>query len=232
MVVKKKIHDACKNCKGASRLRSLRESVKPEGKTQQSFADYLGIDVQHIRDIETCRKSWQKDVALKIEEKLHFSFKWLMTGEGLKSDSPPPPLAPPPTDRGQEPLIEQLVARTRKILSSDAADISEALAWNIKAFSRAVELEHNLKRVMKVKGMTYEHIMSEEVTEPAAATSKPDKQPPAAPAGGNQWEKVDRLKITRVVPESGSDPKETSSSLNGNVPDEERKSSETEIMVL
>jgi hypothetical protein len=107
------------------------------------------------------------------------SFDWVLNGE----DSPPP-LAPPPTS-GQEPLIEQLVARTRKILSSDAADISEALAWNIKAFSRAVELEHNLKRVMKVKGMTYEHIMSEEVTEPAAATSKPDKQPPAAPAGGN-----------------------------------------------
>jgi hypothetical protein len=79
MVVKKKIHDACKKCPGAKRMKDIRGL---SGITQQAFADWLEVDVQEIRDVENCRKKWQTRLALKINEKLHSSHRPRHRAEG------------------------------------------------------------------------------------------------------------------------------------------------------
>ena len=68
------------NLNHEKRLKFIRK--EKDGLTQQQLADLIDIPVHKIKSIETNKAKISTDIALLIEEKLNFSFKWILTGEG------------------------------------------------------------------------------------------------------------------------------------------------------
>ncbi|MEW5821131.1 MAG: helix-turn-helix transcriptional regulator [Cyanobacteriota bacterium] len=72
--------------KQGERLKEVREAT---GLTQEEFATNLEIKSHKVKDIENRKIKLPIDLALKIEQKFSFNFKWLLTGIGEKhSDIP------------------------------------------------------------------------------------------------------------------------------------------------
>jgi transcriptional regulator with XRE-family HTH domain len=65
--------------KDSERLKTIRSAL---GLSQAKLAKSLEIKVSRIRDVEVGKIRLSVDVAKLIEEKFHYSFKWLLTGKG------------------------------------------------------------------------------------------------------------------------------------------------------
>jgi transcriptional regulator with XRE-family HTH domain len=61
------------------RIKKVREIL---GLTQEAFGERLGFKQAKIKDIETGKQKVTPEIALDIERKFHYSFRWLLTGEG------------------------------------------------------------------------------------------------------------------------------------------------------
>ena len=67
------------NEKPSSQLKIVREIL---GLTQAELGERLGFKWTKIKDIEIGKQKLTPEIALDIEKKFHFCFKWLLTGEG------------------------------------------------------------------------------------------------------------------------------------------------------
>lgn len=63
------------------RLKQIRKN-SPYGKTQDAFAEFLGISKQNISSYETGRRSPSDGVIQLICQKCHVNKEWLLTGKG------------------------------------------------------------------------------------------------------------------------------------------------------
>lgn len=64
---------------GGNRLKQVREIM---GLTQAAFGERLGFKWTKIKDIEIGKQKLTPEIALDIEDKFSFSFRWLLTGQG------------------------------------------------------------------------------------------------------------------------------------------------------
>ena len=64
------------------RIKQVRKAIKEHGKTQDSFANYLGISKQNLSSYEIGRRTPSDAVIRLICDKLNVNEKWLRTGEG------------------------------------------------------------------------------------------------------------------------------------------------------
>ena len=62
-----------------SRLKQVREIM---GFTQAGLGEKLGFKWTKIKDIEIGKQKLTPEIALDIEQKFSFSFRWLLTGQG------------------------------------------------------------------------------------------------------------------------------------------------------
>jgi transcriptional regulator with XRE-family HTH domain len=69
----------------SERLKKIRQ--KDLHLSQQELANQLGVPVHRIKDIEIGKAKISVDLALLIEEKFHFDFRWLLTGEGTMTSA-------------------------------------------------------------------------------------------------------------------------------------------------
>jgi len=63
------------------RIKEIRKHFPKEGKTQETFAEYLGISKQNLASYETGRRTPSDAVIQLICEKCNVNKKWLETGE-------------------------------------------------------------------------------------------------------------------------------------------------------
>jgi len=61
------------------RVKKVREIM---GLTQAAFGERLGFKWSKIKDIEIGKQKLSPEIALDIEDKFSFSFRWLLTGQG------------------------------------------------------------------------------------------------------------------------------------------------------
>lgn len=61
------------------RIKKVREIL---GLTQEAFGERLGFKQAKIKDIEIGKQKVTPEIALDIEGKYSFSFRWLLTGQG------------------------------------------------------------------------------------------------------------------------------------------------------
>lgn len=68
------------------RVKKVRETM---GLTQAEFGARLGFKWDKIKNIETNLQKLTPEIALDIEDKFSFSFRWLLTGKGsMTADAP------------------------------------------------------------------------------------------------------------------------------------------------
>jgi hypothetical protein len=75
------LHDNQKKYTDAERMKIIMSSISPK-LSYPGMAEMLGLKRQDIADVAAGRKKFQHHMAVAIEEKLHYSFKWIMTGQG------------------------------------------------------------------------------------------------------------------------------------------------------
>lgn len=133
-----------------SRLKFVREQIG--NLTQQQIADLVGIPVHKIKSIETNKAKMSVDIALLIEEKFNFSFKWILTGDGPvyrdenpNSEKQTQSVTNAPQKGGQsQGKITDLITKTIEIFESNTV-YSGALSANIDAFHEATRTEKKLQ---------------------------------------------------------------------------------------
>lgn len=64
------------------RIKKIRNSIPEYGKTQETFAKYLGISKQNLASYETGRRIPSDAVVQLICEKCNINVEWLRTGKG------------------------------------------------------------------------------------------------------------------------------------------------------
>lgn len=64
------------------RIKKIRNSFSEYGRTQETFANYLGIPKQNLSSYEIGRRTPSDAVIQLICEKCNVNKKWLLTGEG------------------------------------------------------------------------------------------------------------------------------------------------------
>lgn len=64
----------------SDRLKLIREAAG--NKTQVEFAKEIGFPLHKIKSIEAGKTKISVEMALAIEEKFNFSFRWMLTGRG------------------------------------------------------------------------------------------------------------------------------------------------------
>lgn len=64
------------------RIKQVRKAIGEHGKTQDSFANYLGISKQNLSSYEIGRRTPSDAVIRLICDKLNVNEEWLRTGEG------------------------------------------------------------------------------------------------------------------------------------------------------
>jgi len=132
----------------AERLKFIRNE---QGRiSQQKLADSLGIASHKIKDIEVGKTKISTELALLIEDKFHYDFKWILTGdEGhpyIKGGPPElggqvhEPTQPYGHQYGDTPEVAELLAMTREIVKSDT-NYALSLMANIRSFHQAMLAE-------------------------------------------------------------------------------------------
>ena len=64
------------------RIKQVRKAIGEHGKTQESFANYLGISKQNLSSYEIGRRTPSDAVIRLICDKFNVNEDWLRTGEG------------------------------------------------------------------------------------------------------------------------------------------------------
>jgi len=151
----------------AERLKFIRNE---QGRiSQQKLADSLGIASHKIKDIEVGKTKISTELALLIEDKFHYDFKWILTGdEGhpyIKGGPPElggqvhEPTQPYGHQYGDTPEVAELLAMTREIVRSDTSYALSLMA-NIRSFHQAMlaerryqDIEARLARIEQEKSI-------------------------------------------------------------------------------
>lgn len=64
------------------RIKKIRKSFPEQGKTQETFAEFLGISKQNLASYETGRRTPSDGIIQLICEKCNVNDKWLRNGTG------------------------------------------------------------------------------------------------------------------------------------------------------
>jgi hypothetical protein len=146
------------------RLNFILESLKLG---PQAFSETLQVPVHKIKSIKIGKVKISPEIALSIEQKFNFDFKWILTGEGhpyIKEGSqlggqvhePPQPYG---HQYGDNPEVAELLAMTREIVRSDTSYALSLMA-NIRSFHQAMlaerryqDIEARLARIEQEKSI-------------------------------------------------------------------------------
>lgn len=93
------------------RVKKVREMM---GLTQAEFGSRLGFKWDKIKNIETNLQKLTPEIALDIEDKFSFSFRWLLTGKGSMTESGTADVGAHHTTRN---LLDPITVRVVKTLS-------------------------------------------------------------------------------------------------------------------
>lgn len=127
----------------SERIKTIREDL--DGISQAKFANLLDIPAHKIKDIESGKIKISVEVALLIEEKLRYNFRWLLTGEGdpvLRDISRS-------NDMDDDPVTSELLKAARTVLKSGNPVAIDALERNIRYFAHAIESERRYNAIEK-----------------------------------------------------------------------------------
>lgn len=141
-----------------------RQIMKKKGISPKCIQEKLGEPQSNIsRYLSGERSSDSIETALKFSKALEIPFMELVFGE-LQQE------------------LDPMLSKAKYVLDSGIPTISSALTWNIEAFSRAVELELDVKE-LKGEVAELKKYVTREVAE-TPVTSEPDQPPLAAPTSG------------------------------------------------
>ena len=130
-----------------NRLKIIRKDL--DGITQTKLSELLGISLHKIRDAESGKTKITPEIARAIEEKLNFSLKWVLTGEGQKkkeASRPAPPLGADHDVTYEEYnlTIDPEIAEIVDILQSDLPEFKSMV---LKMLRGRKEFKEGLKRL-------------------------------------------------------------------------------------
>lgn len=128
------------------RLKLIRRNLN--GISQAKLSKKLGIPSHKIKDVESGKTKISVEMAEIIEEKLNYSFRWILTGKG-KMIRPNEIGEPEPKDFTDNPQIAKLLSMTRAVLNS-GTQYANSLDANIRSFHHAMQIESRFNSLENV----------------------------------------------------------------------------------